>query len=830
MESRAKINYNFYPKKRTAAKAYLVLNKKFLTGLLKFIVFLGSLSFVGLVLNLFVPIPGSVFLLANGMIFGVASFILFVFIRVYLAFYDNEYSFEGDIDLGLAADYEVTSVLKKTDYETPDINSIITGLTSSKRVMFVLNEVGAGVGIIEKISKGLPATPNQKQLFNFVVEEAVILAKENRSKNLSAVSLFFGFLKLSKNFEQILLELEISEKDLKNLVFWSDSLFYRLDHPKKLMEKLRVKKPGIAENWSSGYTLDLDRYSYDLSMRSADANFSIGPRTKIVDDMEEILSRDGRCNCLLVGPMGVGKSTFVSELARRAYWGESRQEIAHWRIVKLDLSSLITTSRGSNELQAKLVNCLNDAATAGNVILFIDDIHNIFSGGKEGTVDVSEIIGPYLQASAFKIIGTTTDNYYQTYIASKPALAGVFSQLDIKPTDPTETIRILEDLSLYFSQKYHLKITYQAIKELVTIADKYPGEKEFPARAIDLFEEVCSAARNRKEEVLTKEVVCNLVQQTSSLPVSEATGAEKEKLLKMEELIHGRVIGQEEAVSAVSNALRRVRANVTNTKRPIGSFLFLGPTGVGKTELAKALAWAYFGDENAMIRMDMSEYQDRNAIDRFLGKKRPGVEELEGGDFVKKVRENPFSLILLDEIEKASTGILDLFLQVLDEGFLTDGMGKRVSLSSTIIIATSNAGSNTIRNGVAGGRNLEELGKEVLDELQNKGEFRPEFLNRFDGVILFKPLNRENLFAISDLMFKKIQKGFTENGYKISVEEGLLEKLAEEGFQPELGARPMRRVFQDRLENYLADQILKGQLEKGKQYKIKVSDIYTEVS
>ena len=470
--------------------------------------------------------------------------------------------------------------------------------------------------------------------------------------------------------------------------------------------------------------------------------------------------------------------------------------------------SLLSGVNDPGEAESRLLGVLNDAVRAGNVILFIDDIHVLFASGgdKIGTIDASEVIAPYLQSSELRIIGITSNNNYQTYIAPRAQIAGNMEKIEVPATDENQTIRILEDLSLYFSSKYGIQITYNALKEVYKLSERFTLEKAFPARAVDMLENVCTAAKNssflsssrrRGSIVLDRHVTDKLAESTLNVPVQEAEGDEREKLLHLEEKLHSRVIGQNEAVKAVSQALQRARTQVTDTKRPIGTFLFLGPTGVGKTELTKALSWAYFGSEESMVRMDMNEFQDSASVGRFIGRKMPGSEQLEGGEFVKKVREKPFSVILLDELEKAHPDILNLFLQILDEGYCTDGMGNKISFQNSIIIATSNAGANLIREGVTAGKTSEGLKTELLNYLQSQGIYKPEFLNRFDGTIVFKPLTKEELLKIAGLIFQSSCESLKQKGYIIQIEQPALEKLVEWGYKPEFGARPMRRVFQE---------------------------------
>jgi ATP-dependent Clp protease ATP-binding subunit ClpB len=348
------------------------------------------------------------------------------------------------------------------------------------------------------------------------------------------------------------------------------------------------------------------------------------------------------------------------------------------------------------------------------------------------------------------------------------------------------------------------------------------GGKEMPAKAIDMMLEIISSKETSKH--ITKEETLAFIQKNTNIPVADLGQESRQKLINLEAKIKTRLIGQEEAVSAVTNSLKRALTQERKDTKPIGSFLFLGPTGVGKTELAKSLAWAYFDNEDTMVRMDMSQFKDVGSIRNFIGHKVSGKTELEGGEFVKKIRQNPYSVVLLDEIEKADKEILDLFLQVLDEGYLNDGAGEKVSLANNIIIATSNAGALEIKDAI--NKKVENYQVEIIDQIQKKGIFKPEFLNRFDGIILFKPLQQSEIEKVAELSIIKVLGSYQKKGYKIKIDHTLVGALAKEGYQPDLGARPLQRVIQNRLENFIAEKILNESYQKGGEYEIKIEDIY----
>lgn len=802
-----------------AAKLYLTFYRPQIKIFLAFFSFAGVLSLAALYFGV-LPDALSFWLSRALVIFGLFSFVFYVFIFHYVrSFFEwgvigQEYNYFDFFDP------EATLIVGNEPESSPDLLKVFQKILTSKRGSFIVSEGQINEFALKTLVEGLPKSVVGNLVLKNVLVDALSLAVEEGRGSVTAADLFWGFYLISKNQEKFLLDLELEESDVKNLIFWANRYYDRQEFPRTATEKLEAASPGLGSDWSSGYTLNLDRYATEVTPRGV---YSVEGREQVVNQIEDILTKEAKNNCILSGPVGVGKTTLVKGLAERIYWGESNERLVHWRILELNGGAIISAGKSKSDTQTVLTACLNDAVRAGNIILFIDEIHQFFSGGKEGTLDATEIFLPYLESSKIKILGTTTAVQYETYLAPKSNIAANFEKIEVAPTEQGPTLRILEDLALKKQSDYGVRITYFAIKEIFLASEKFNHSKEFPAKAIDLLDEIFSAARNAKLPAIDKSDVFSLLERELGVPVGEAKAEEKTVLLELEDKIHSRVIAQNEAVKAVADSLKIARTKGTSNKRPIGTFLFLGPTGVGKTELAKALAWAYFGDEKKIVRMDLNEFQDQRSTERLIGVKRPGKEELEGGDFVKKIKENPFSLILLDEIEKAAPSILDLFLQAIDEGYFIDGLGEKINLSNNIIIATSNAGALTIKNGIESGRAYDDLKKEVLEEVQKAGTFKPEFLNRFDGVILFRPLTEDELVQVARLMFAEIAQDYEAKGYKIVLEEGLLEMLAKEGYHPEMGARPMRRVFQDKLESYLANEILSGSLKKGETFTVAVS-------
>ncbi|MFH1620938.1 MAG: AAA family ATPase [Patescibacteria group bacterium] len=553
----------------------------------------------------------------------------------------------------------------------------------------------------------------------------------------------------------------------------------------------------------------LDRFSEDLTL--AARNGYLAPLIGREREMEELMRaiESGNRSVALVGETGSGKSAIIEELGRRMVEEDIPPELFDKRLVAVDIAKVIAVGDPGMAAE-RLVAMLNEVAMSGNIVLVLQGIEGFVGNSGGGPLDLAEIMASEIEKGGFLAIVTTTPYAWTKYIERR-TLASRLIKVNIAEMDMEDTLHVLMAKSGFIEYQNKVYFSFAALEKAVSLALRYMHDKASPENALDIIREAAVLARKSRGEktFVTTEDVARVVHDKTAIPVEAVTLSETQKLLDMESKLHSRVIGQDEAVKAVSQALRRARAELREGKRPIANFLFLGPTGVGKTELSKALAAEYFGSEEAMIRLDMSEYQDKSSITRVIGA--PGDER--GGLLTEAVRSKPFSIVLLDELEKANPDILTLFLQVMDDGRLTDGVGRTIDFTNVMLIATSNAGTPYIQSEVANNTPIEKI-KTGLLEHELKGIFRPEFLNRFDGVIVFKPLSMDEVTQIAWLMVNNLAKRMDGKGIVFSADDSAVEELAAAGYDPLYGARPLRRVIQERVDNGLADLLLRGELSR----------------
>ncbi len=611
---------------------------------------------------------------------------------------------------------------------------------------------------------------------------------------------------------EILADLAVDDTKLRNVVAWISMSQGRTRSYQKWRRQARFRsKGGMNRAFTAIATPMLDQFSHDLTQlaRTGSLNHCIG-RDQQFEELFRVFE-SGRANPLLVGLPGVGKSSIVDGLAYRMVADDVPTVLQDKRLVSLSVASLAGNAGRQGELEQRFTIILNEVARSGNIVLFIDNIQNLMGLTTEGgsKLDLAEMLAQSLGHQNFLCIATTNPADEHRYV-EQSSLQSVLQRVPVNEVDTNGAIQIVEGKVGPVEYKEGVLFSYDAIEKAVTLSQRYIHDRYLPEKAVSLTEEAAVYVRKTRGKggLVTGEDVGAIVSERTSIPVTQVTEAETEKLLHLEDKIHERVVGQDEAVKAVSSALRRARAELRDAKRPIANFLFLGPTGVGKTELAKAVAEVYFGNEKSMIRLDMSEYQVQSSLGRLIGT--PGGD---GGFLTEAVRKNPFTLLLLDELEKAHPDILNVFLQVMDDGRLTDSTGRTIDFTNVILIATSNAGTSTIQAGILANETLENIKQRLVSQELAK-YFRPEFLNRFDGIIVFKPLDFEQVIAITKLMLGQLGGILKEKGVHLRVSDAAVMELAQKGFDPQFGARPLRRALQEHVDNALANALLTGQLAR----------------
>ena len=654
-----------------------------------------------------------------------------------------------------------------------------------------------------------------QDFFNKIIIDSV--REASGKKQITPGDILISIIENNSLIKGIFFDKNIEKEDIKEIIEWFNETESMIKEKTKFWKyENLIKKGFLGKDWTSGYTVTLDKYSIDLTLNLKKKGFDkmIG-HEKEVKSVERILSRKEINNVLMVGEMGVGRKTMIYEIARKSFCGESLPEVNYKKIVELDIPSLLARTKSEDEAENLLDVIFKEVFSSGNIILVIDDFHNfIETETKPGKIDVSGIISSYLHFPQFQIIGITDHVGFRRNIERNLSISSYFEKVEISEISEKETLKILQKFSLILESKHKKTISYPAIKSVISYSAKYLTDSYFPKKAMDLLDGSIIHLTQSGRQILLPKDVADIVSQKTNMPIGEIDEKEKKVLLNLEELIHQRIVAQEEAIKDVSSALRRSRAEISERKKPMGSFLFLGPTGVGKTETAKALSQFYFGSENKMIRLDMSEFQNLTDIQSLIGS-----SENEGF-LTTKIKENPFSLILLDEIEKAHPDILNIFLQVLDEGHLTDGFGRKIDFKNSIVIATSNAGSQFILENIGRSSEWKEVKKELLNVLFKNNIFRPEFVNRFDSVAVFKPLSESNLLEIVELIIDNIKEGLKKKGITLHTDWELKESLIEIGYSPEFGAREIKRVIQDKIENSLASAFLSSDIKKGDKIRI----------
>ena len=757
-------------------------------------------------------------------------------------------------------------------------------------VTLIEEQIDLLVGKNEQIDNGsiLGFTPRTKR----VIENAFREAKKLGSDFIGTEHLLIGIMREGDSVAvRIMIDLNVNPQKLYN------EIVKILNEETVENEKSEKRSSSSKTLGSYNQTQTLNQYGTDLTKKALDGKLDpIIGRKEEIERVIQILSRRMKNNPCLIGEPGVGKTAVVEGLAEKIITDDVPNGLKGKRVVTLDVSSMVAGAKYRGDFEDRIKKCLNEVKKAGDVILFIDEIHTIVgAGAAEGAVDAANILKPLLARGELQLIGATTLNEYRKYIEKDSALERRFSPVTVTEPSNEDTIKILEGIRDKYEAHHNVKITKEAINAAVDLSSRYINDRFMPDKAIDLIDEAASKVRmkaysepdnlkkleeellsvekekeeavrsqdfekaailrdkqkqkqekldkekqkwenkNSKEIInLTEEDIAEVISSWTRIPIKKLTQDENEKLKNLENELHKRVIGQNEAIEAVAKAIRRGRVGLKDPNRPIGSFLFLGPTGVGKTEASKALAESLFGNEDSMIRIDMSEYMEGHSISKLIGSPPGYVGYDEGGQLTEKIRRNPYSVILFDEIEKAHPDVMNMLLQILDDGRLTDSNGRHVNFKNTVIIMTSNVGARLITDKKTLGftskrdenkedtKEYEETKKDVMQEL--KRQFRPEFINRIDEIIVFHKLTKEEMKQIVDIMLKQVIKRMEEQNIKIEIEESVKDKIIEKGIDINYGARPLKRTIQNEVEDKIAEAILDGNIKPNKKAKITVNE------
>ena len=750
----------------------------------------------------------------------------------------------------------------------------------------ILDKIDELIGREDKTEETLGFTPRTKR----VIENAFIEAKKLGYNYIGTEHLLIGILREADSIAaRILLDLNVNIPKLYNEII-------KVINDEEIGEDGTNTKKETRRKGSYNSTATLNQFGEDLTKKAEEGKLDpVVGRKEEIQRVIQILSRRTKNNPCLIGEPGVGKTAVVEGLAQKIVAGDIPEILKDKRVVTLDISGMVAGAKYRGDFEERIKKALNEVKKAGDVILFIDEIHTIVgAGAADGAIDAANILKPLLARGEIQLIGATTLNEYRKYIEKDSALERRFSPVNVKEPTPSDTIEILNGLRDKYEAHHNVKITKEAIEAAVKLSVRYINDRFLPDKAIDLIDEASSRARIKtytepenlkelqtkieeiekdKEEAvrsqkfekaaslrdkekelkekyekeeqkwknkntkqvtnITEENIAEVISTWTGIPVYKITENENERLKNLEKELHKRVVGQNEAVEAVAKAIKRGRVGLKDPNRPIGSFLFLGPTGVGKTELSKALAQCLFGDESSMIRIDMSEYMEPHSVSKLIGSPPGYVGFEEGGQLTEKIRRKPYAVILFDEIEKAHPDVMNMLLQILEDGRLTDSQGRTVNFKNTVIIMTSNLGARVITDKKSLGfsnnekqedsqKDYEETKKEVMQIL--KKELRPEFINRIDEIIVFHKLNDEEIRKIVDIMIAEVERRLKEQNIEIEVDDSVKDLIAKTGVDKAFGARPLRRTIQNLLEDKLAEEILDGNIQKNKVTKITTKD------
>jgi ATP-dependent Clp protease ATP-binding subunit ClpA len=759
-----------------------------------------TLCGLGAAVALYLPI-GPLAPYAGQFLGGAAIFASFWLEQMLIFSYHNSYYFRGLNSLIGLSEEEVSGA-------TYDVAAAVLKYSHDVAKAFCASSFGSQT----LLRSGIPAEAVDAYLRGTrqIITPAMIILPEGELFSLIGLGKYL--LAHDQEFRSLITKAGVTEDIFLGALRWVVGSYHQEKRRMRWWSKDNLSRTkGIGREWAYGTAYLLEKFSRDIrtsavfSTLGADSSFA----TEKVHEIESALIRAKDSNVLVVGEAGVGTIDLVMEVAKRIQTGQSLDAISGRQMVVLDTNRLFAVTKDKQALELTLLRMFDEAIIAGNIIIVIENLSTFIREAQAMGVFIPELLDEYLALPYLQIIATDTPGAYHTFLDPLGALTRRFAEVLIESPDLSATTRVLQDIALRHEIKYQTLFTYAALHAITTAADRYIVEGVMPNKAIELLVDVASQAQQANAGIITEDFVFQVVSDKTGVPAGPIQDTERDLLLHLEDRLHQQVIGQQNALNAIARTMRRARAGIQAADKPIGSFLFLGPTGVGKTETAKALAKIFFGSEDKMQRLDMSEYSGEDALPRLIGN---GEDP---GTLPTMLREHPYCVLLLDEFEKASRPVHDIFLQVLDEGRFTDARGMKVNARNTIIIATSNAGSQLILRTIEQRKELAHLAQEIIDHIVREGVYRPELINRFDSTIIFEPLTIGEQTDVASLMLGSLYERVKEKGYDLSVSRDLLDVLVEKGYNPEFGARPMQRVLQDVVEEKIAQKIIAGAVKKG---------------
>jgi len=744
-------------------------------------------------------------------------FFLFIFIYLLLSFLEFFYKSMKSDGLRVRTEESLINKSKSIDYA---LSSILFS-TDEIDITRALFETKIGMEVLIRSGVSL------QNIKDFIYSEKspIIASSLNLGNDFINLAAYAGIIyDADKSLQAFLSQNSINKEEFIGSATWVMNMEERRLRKERFWSRENLGAiPSIGTSWSYGMSSDLGKYGIPFENVTNVSSLDIenGYRDREVFLLEGILERKEEANAIIIDDSEAEARDIVGRFLKRIKLGISPPSIEHKNVIELDWGSLVASYKNKSELEAELLKILNQSVSAGNIILYIRDLSGLVSNVKALGINLPSLLFPYLSSRDLPVIASTTTSDFHFIIETIPTLLEKFERIIPNKTGAEASIDVLLEQVPSIERQYGFFFSYPSILTLANAADRFITYGEMPGKALDMLIEIAPWASERKISILRENDVSAFVSEKTGIDTGVIREKEADKIEHLEKLLHRRIVGQDEAVNGIANAIRRARSGIGNPKRPLSSFLFIGPTGVGKTEVSKALAESFFGDEKKMIRFDMSEYNGPEALSQLIG----DFAMNKSGLLASKIRDNPYGVLLLDEFEKAAPDVLDLFLQILDEGIFTDALGRQVGCRNLIIIATSNAGSSLIWETIRSGSNLSQSKDTIVNAIIKDKIFRPELLNRFDGIIFFHPLQNRELESVARLELEKLAKRLKERNLELVINEDAINFLVEKGSDPQFGGRSINRAIQNEIEDLIARKIVSGEAKPGSKIEIKREEL-----